>query len=217
MTAATEERLGKLLLAGAFAWLLGQQLMRLVAMVAHPPQQAWWPLSLVSQALSLVFVAIVVVFTLRRLPARSTATGIEPRIMAIAGTFALMLLIYLPVGTPGLAVQVAAFLLTIIGTAASIYCLHFLGRSFAIVAAARELVTRGPYGVVRHPLYLAEAITTLGIILLHWSAAAALLGALQLAIQVRRMHNEEQVLRAAFPDYAAYAQRVPRVIPMSRA
>ena len=53
----------------------------------------------------------------------------------------------------------------VFGTLASVYCLYYLGRSFSIMACARELVTHGPYGVIRHPLYVAEAITVLGIII----------------------------------------------------
>ncbi|MFH1469445.1 MAG: methyltransferase [Pseudomonadota bacterium] len=33
-----------------------------------------------------------------------------------------------------------------------------LGRSFAVLPAARRLVTRGPYGWVRHPAYLGELL-----------------------------------------------------------
>jgi protein-S-isoprenylcysteine O-methyltransferase Ste14 len=81
------------------------------------------------------------------------------------------------------------------------------------MASARELVTRGPYGVVRHPLYLAEGLSTIGIILLHWSPGVVARGAVQFALQFRRMQNEEKVLRAALPEYADYAARVPMVVP----
>jgi protein-S-isoprenylcysteine O-methyltransferase Ste14 len=101
----------------------------------------------------------------------------------------------------------------LIGTIFSIYCLHYLGRSFSIMASARELVTHGPYGVVRHPLYLAEGISTVGVILLNWSIWAVMLGLVQMALQFRRMLNEEKVLRAAFPEYADYAARVPMIVP----
>lgn len=66
---------------------------------------------------------------------------------------------------------------------------------------------------MRHPLYLAEAVTVAGIILTHWSPLAVLLGLLQMAFQVRRMFNEEAVLRSAFPEYGDYAARVPMLIP----
>jgi protein-S-isoprenylcysteine O-methyltransferase Ste14 len=40
-----------------------------------------------------------------------------------------------------------------------------LGRSFSIMAEARRLVTSGVYRWVRHPLYLAEELAVIGIVL----------------------------------------------------
>jgi protein-S-isoprenylcysteine O-methyltransferase Ste14 len=213
MTPQTEDRIGKALMLLVFAALAVQQGVGLATTLAAPARPPLWLLSTVGQFVSLVFVAFVVLMTLRRLPPRQSAEGIEPRITAIGGTFALVALVWLPPGNAGALVQFAALLLLLIGTTTSIYCLHYLGRSFSIMASARELVTRGPYGVVRHPLYLAEGLSTIGIILLHWSPGAVALGAVQFALQFRRMQNEEKVLRAAFPDYAGYAERVPMVVP----
>jgi protein-S-isoprenylcysteine O-methyltransferase Ste14 len=147
------------------------------------------------------------------MPPRTTATGWEPRAVAIGGTFFLILLTWLPRGEVGREAMVVATLLIAIGTATSIWCLAHLGRSFAVLASARALVTSGPYGIVRHPLYLAEAVTTVGIVIAHWSLWAVLVGAAQFALQFRRMQHEERVLRAAFPDYGGYAQRVGMVWP----
>jgi protein-S-isoprenylcysteine O-methyltransferase Ste14 len=33
-------------------------------------------------------------------------------------------------------------------------------------------------------------------------------------LQFRRMHNEEEVLLSAFPEYFDYAARTPRIIPV---
>ena len=209
MTPRLEELAGKLLLIAAFGYLAVGQMVG----VAQRVVQGQWDLGLAASVLSLAFVLLVVVMTLRRLPSRQNAAGIEPRLMAILGTFLLLLLVWLPPGRPPAGVQLAATLLLVIGTAASIWCLHHLGRSFAILAAARELVTGGPYGIVRHPLYLAEAVSTIGIIVLHWSWPAVVVGTAQLAVQLRRMHHEERVLRAAFPEYGDYARRVPMLLP----
>lgn len=209
MTPRIEELAGKLLLLAAFGWLAVGQMVG----VAQRVVRGQWDLGLAASGLSLVFVLLVVVMTLRRLPARANAAGLEPRVMAILGTFLLLVLVWLPAGRPPAGVELAATLLLVVGTAASIWCLHYLGRSFAILAAARELVTGGPYGVVRHPLYVAEAVSTVGIIVAHWSWAAVAVGAAQLAVQLRRMAHEERVLRAAFPEYGDYARRVPRLLP----
>lgn len=213
MSDRTQELLGKAMLAAVFAYLLATQSAGLVRLLQASPRPELWGLTLVSQLLSVAFVAVVVAMTIRRLPPRSTAHGLAPRFAAVAGTFALMGLIILPPGDASAAAQILATVLMVIGTAASIWCLRFLGRSFSIVASARALVTGGPYGIVRHPLYLAEGITTIGIIILHWSAAAVALGIVQMALQFWRMQFEEQVLRNAFPEYEDYADRVAMIVP----
>ena len=81
------------------------------------------------------------------------------------------------------------------------------------MATARELVTDGPYKIIRHPLYGAEVITIVGVAIGHWSPWAALLGVVWLGLQIRRAQNEERVLRDCFPAYADYARRVPMLLP----
>jgi protein-S-isoprenylcysteine O-methyltransferase Ste14 len=91
--------------------------------------------------------------------------------------------------------------------------LIWLGRSFSVMAEARQLVTAGPYRFVRHPLYLAEMISAIGIFIAFaspWTAAVLLV---QIGSQIRRMQNEERVLGTAFPDYAGYMARTRRLIP----
>jgi len=89
-----------------------------------------------------------------------------------------------------------------------------LGTCFGVLPEARGLVTRGPYRLVRHPVYLGELGACAGLVLSapsawNLTAAAVLLGA-----QLVRMRLEERALAAAFPEYATYAERTPRLIPM---
>jgi protein-S-isoprenylcysteine O-methyltransferase Ste14 len=210
-----EDILGKLLLLIAFGMAMLSQIGALRALVDATERSDTWGLKLTSQSLSLVFVGMIIAPTIRRLPARTTATGWEPRAAAIGGTFLLIILMWLPMGSASAPVLLIANILMVVGTIGSLWCLHFLGRSFSVMASARELVTGGPYGLVRHPLYFAEAITVAGVVLAHWSLAAVLVGAAQFALQFRRMQHEERVLRAAFPDYAGYARKVPMIWPRS--
>ena len=45
------------------------------------------------------------------------------------------------------------------------------------------------------------------------SVWTALLLAVQIAFQLRRMHNEEAVLGENFPEYAAYKANAARLLP----
>ena len=104
-------------------------------------------------------------------------------------------------------------LLILFGSAAAVIALLQLGRSFSLMAEARQLVTSGPYRLVRHPLYLAEELAIIGISMQFFSLSTAFFLAVQIAFQLRRMHNEEAVLSETFPEYAAYRDKTARLIP----
>lgn len=87
-----------------------------------------------------------------------------------------------------------------------------LGRSFAILPGVRALRTKGMYRLVRHPLYLGEALLFAGAAaaLGAWGAVAALLLAPMLAW---RIQVEERLL-ATEPGWQEWAARVRwRLVP----
>jgi protein-S-isoprenylcysteine O-methyltransferase Ste14 len=91
-----------------------------------------------------------------------------------------------------------------------------LGRNFGVLPEARGLVTRGPYRLVRHPVYLGELGACTGLAL----AAASIYNVFALAAlmvaQGVRMVLEERALVEAFPDYRRYASDTPRLVPRWR-
>lgn len=172
-----------------------------------------WIIDLTAHVAALGFLLLVVVMTVARLPPLETAQGVEPRISALIGCFATATLIAVPRIQAAPQIEFVADLTTIVGFALCILCLWWLGRSFSITAQARRLVTAGPYQIVRHPLYVCEAIVLLGIFLGNATWPTVAICAIALAFQYRRLVNEERVLRAAFPEYEAYGQTTPMLIP----
>jgi len=114
--------------------------------------------------------------------------------------------------------QVAASgAVSVVSLCLAVAALGWLGRCFGVLPDARGLVTRGPYRLVRHPMYLGELGAIVGIEVAApsaWNLGA--LAALAVA-QVGRARLEERTLRRAFPAYAAYAARTPMLIPRLRA
>jgi len=170
-------------------------------------------LDLAANLASLAFVMLVVGMTIVRFKPLRSAEGIEPRITALVGTGLSVGIAATPQAEIAVGLHLTALVLIAIGWVLSVYVLLWLGRAFSIMAQARKLVTSGPYAIVRHPLYLCEEVAVIGIALTHLSIEAVLLVAVQWLFQLRRMTNEEKVLRAAFPEYDDYAKRTPKVIP----
>ena len=113
----------------------------------------------------------------------------------------------------GIAV-IASDVLLICGLSFAIGSVIVLGRCFGILPDVRGLVTRGPYRLVRHPLYLGELTAVLGIVLGSrnplWAGVAWVAC---LSLQLARTGYEERNIRAEFPEYAQYAAHTKRLIP----
>lgn len=82
-----------------------------------------------------------------------------------------------------------------------------LGRSFGIVPANRGVVARGPYAIVRHPIYAGYLLTHVAFVMAHPRPVnAAILVVADTALIVRAL-MEERVL-AEDARYRVYCMRV---------
>jgi protein-S-isoprenylcysteine O-methyltransferase Ste14 len=158
----------------------------------------------------------VVATTVTRLRPLRKAAGLEPRLSALLGTFLLTTLVLLPpIELTPVALAISSALV-VSGMSASFMVLRWLGKSFSIMPEARRLVTHGPYAVVRHPLYICEEVAVIGVFMQVASPLALFIVVIHALFQIRRMVNEEKVLKATFADYESYAAQTPRLIPLLR-
>jgi protein-S-isoprenylcysteine O-methyltransferase Ste14 len=171
----------------------------------------------VSELLSKLTVLLIgllfITFLFLRTPPKAGARGLLPRMLALLGTYLSVGIALLPHQEAPAWVMSLAMLMVIGGGFFAVYSILWLGRSFSLMPEARRLVTGGPYSIVRHPLYVGEELAIIGAAVLNFSGAAFLLLIAQIGCQLWRMQFEEEVLTAAFPDYAQYRARTFRILP----
>ena len=119
--------------------------------------------------------------------------------------------------------QVAGFVVGAVGGLLALWCVV----TFAIVGKGtpapfdppRRLVMRGPYRVVRNPMYVGAGLALAGAALYYGSRSLVWYTALFLvATHLFVVWYEEPALRRTFgQEYAAYCQRVGRWWPRLRA
>lgn len=82
------------------------------------------------------------------------------------------------------------------------------------LAKNRELATSGPYAYTRNPLYIGTLMVAAGLAVASRSVGLGVLfAAVFLFVYLPVIQLEEQHLRAIFPEYSTYAQRVPALWP----
>lgn len=95
---------------------------------------------------------------------------------------------------------------------------HALGREFSTTLTVRpggHLVTWGPYGWVRHPMYVAYLAVFVGAGLLtaNWAITAIGTTVIGMLMSVRLRREEAMLLESYGEQYEEYSRRVPRFVP----
>ncbi|MCW5873801.1 MAG: hypothetical protein KIS88_04070 [Anaerolineales bacterium] len=86
------------------------------------------------------------------------------------------------------------------------------GASPVPLAEAR-FVARGPYAIIRHPMYTGLLLATLALVLAAPSPPRITMWLVLLVDLVLKLHYEESLLGAKFPQYAEYQQRTKKLVP----
>jgi len=103
------------------------------------------------------------------------------------------------------------------GLALRTWAVAVLGQWFTwnvTVQAGQELITRGPYRLIRHPSYTGALVTFVASCALLRSWVVATLAAMALTVAfLRRIRCEEALLVRTLPGYDAYVARTGRLLP----
>jgi protein-S-isoprenylcysteine O-methyltransferase Ste14 len=153
---------------------------------------------------------VVVAYLIRR-PARKVSRRLGDWLVAFGGTFGGVL--FRPVvDSPQWGVN-AGLGLQLLGLSICVWSFLALGRSFGFVAADRGLVRRGPYAVVRHPIYASYFLLQSGYLLQSMSVRNAFVLLFVSSCNVGRALAEDRML-ATNEHYDAYRRQVRwRLLP----
>lgn len=103
------------------------------------------------------------------------------------------------------------------GAAFTIWARITLGRNWSPEVAFKqdqELIERGPYAIVRHPIYTGLLVMALGTAINYGQASGFVLFALLSVGAWLKSRQEEKLMTDHFPDaYPAYRHRVRALIP----
>lgn len=103
--------------------------------------------------------------------------------------------------------------LIVVGGAINLIGLLTLRRAFTIMSEARELVVRGIFSRIRHPLYTGHFIMFFGSLLLRLHPVSIVMYLLFCGGQVVRAGIEERKLIQTFPEYTSYKKRTGMFFP----
>ena len=166
--------------------------------------------TVVGAAFLLEQVWIVMAYLIRR-PARDSSQRVSDWLVAVAGTFGGVVL--RPNGAHPAWGLHAGTILQVLGLLICVWSFACLGRRFGCIAADRGVAERGPYSIVRHPIYAAYVLLLVGYVLESASVRNAAVAILVIGCNVARARAEERLLTRN-PTYLVYRQRVPwRFVP----
>lgn len=112
--------------------------------------------------------------------------------------------------TAGIALEAA-------GYASTLWCYSIMGDNWRMGINRKEkntLVTRGPYGVVRHPIYLFQIVMLLGVAFLLPTLIALLVLVIHFCcVMTKALDEEAYLLTVHGAEYRAYLARAGRLFP----
>lgn len=158
---------------------------------------------------TLLFSVLIVVYLFRSPPVNRSRGAREIIIPLVGSALPFALLISPP--NPAVTASPPLFYGLLWGMAAAtlltVWGMWSLRSSFSITVEARQLVTSGPYRLVRHPIYCGEILAATAVAAIRFSAVNIVLLLLFSSLQLWRTRMEEAKLSSVFPEYREFAGR----------
>lgn len=114
-------------------------------------------------------------------------------------------------------IQWLGFALVVCGCTFTVWARACLGSNWSAIATVKqnhELISRGPYALVRHPIYSGILLALVGTAIAMGEVRAFIGLGLAFIAFLLKSGAEEQLMRQEFSaEYARYSQRVRRLIP----
>jgi len=187
------------------AWLLADVVRIAVAMEGLPGG--------LIDVLTCVGFVLAAIFVLARPPPIRQDVRVDSALIALAAALWPMLLVKLPASTPEPTTFV--WVCQAVALAGLLVSILYLGRNFSLLPQYRDIVARGPYRLVRHPIYGCYLVFDATLVIQSASALAACLWLFEGLLFLARARREEQLLLASDAHYRAYVERVRyRLVPL---
>jgi protein-S-isoprenylcysteine O-methyltransferase Ste14 len=169
----------------------------------------------------------------RRAKGRSSGRGADSRawpfiLLTTAGFVTIGVILWQPIplylsNLSSLLLSAVGVIVYFSGTSLYLWGLVTLGSQFGVSGVLgaelykeHELITSGPFAIIRHPLYAGVLLAAFGALLVFRTWAMVVFMPMSLVV-VARAEREEEVLEQEFADeWEAYAAKVPKWFPIRR-
>ncbi|HDO25343.1 MAG TPA: isoprenylcysteine carboxylmethyltransferase family protein, partial [Nitrospirae bacterium] len=114
-------------------------------------------------------------------------------------------------------VMISGILLVVLGYAGTLWCYSALGGSWRIGVNKNEravLIKKGPYGFIRHPIYVFQIIMLAGVACLLPTLFSFMVLLIHFAcVMIKAKDEEAYLLVSCGPEYKDYCARTGRFLP----
>jgi protein-S-isoprenylcysteine O-methyltransferase Ste14 len=135
----------------------------------------------------------------------------------ILAAIQLLSLFYLLVSAPKIALDYGGILVESSGLFLGLLAIFQMGiGNFNITPRIKEdgvFVSSGIYSVIRHPMYLAQLVLVLPLVVDYFTNLRLAVLLLLFVVLFLKMNYEEKSLKIRFDGYSAYMQKTKRLIP----